>query len=469
VQPRAWLSRYQAVEWLCAAGLGAAGRQHEMLVVTSNWSIPDGTLYRPLPMGRADHFLSAVQRAALRFGFRRDGTYRPITQIDLVLAGDTSDWLVSREWTQKVRPWQGGSRTTEIFQRVASSSLRSGARFFARLSRLVRRGIALPKPDKRSRPDPRASQPTPVRVTLLSGDRDRWLGHPMVAPLAVGHCLAIGTSWSSRSVIVCHGDTADPLLGGSHCQPSQERFGDATALTSDRQPTLAESLAVDLLARFGVAIFEQRDLQIRLAALLRRMATGWPLDMPGQLAAWLTAPGTGELLDSGAKKFVLDTWQRAVGHWHREARRVDPCGDLECDSLDRLADWMSCIEGPKTTEFSVSRLHELLDPNVFPLTDRCVPENQHAEANRPLRTVVLGHPPAERSLSAMVGQRSTVCLGGPRLPFSTESLALHRTDGVAVSCVVPSGERIHCDQPAAIALLDSDAEKDGYGGVDFIS
>lgn len=441
----------------------------QMLVVTSNWSIPDGTLYRPLPVDRADDFLRAVKRAALRFGFRRDGNYRPITHIDLVLAGDTSDWLVSREWTQKIRPWQGGSRTTEMFQRVASSSLRSGARFFARLSRLVRRGIALPSPDKRSRPDPKATQPTPVRITLLSGDRDRWLGHPMVAPLAVGHCLGIGTSWSSRSVIVCHGDTSDPLSGGSYCQPSQERFGDATALTSDRQPTLAESLAVDLLARFGVAIFEQRDLKIPLASLLRRMATGWPLDMPRQLAAWLTAPGTGELLDGRAKKCLVDTWQRAVGHWHREARRGDPCSDLECDSLDRLADWMSCIEGPTTADCSRNRLHELLEPSVFSLTDHCLPENQHSEANRPLRTVVLGHPPAERSLSANVGQRSTVCLGGPRLPDATESLLLHDSNGATGSCIVPSGQRIGCSLPAAIALLDSEAEKDGYGGVDFIS
>ena len=76
-----------------------------MLVVTSNWCVTDGTLSAGPPRGCLERFRAEVRRASLRCGFGRDGNYRPPDAIDVVLAGDTFDWLVSREWTGDVRPW----------------------------------------------------------------------------------------------------------------------------------------------------------------------------------------------------------------------------------------------------------------------------------------------------------------------------------------------------------------------------
>ena len=81
-----------------------------MLVVTSNWCVSDGTLSAGPPRRLIDRFRAEVRKASLRGGFRCDGSNRPVDAIDVVLAGDTFDWLISREWTGDVRPWDVGRR-----------------------------------------------------------------------------------------------------------------------------------------------------------------------------------------------------------------------------------------------------------------------------------------------------------------------------------------------------------------------
>ena len=69
-----------------------------MLVIAANWSISDGTLVGANGHRPWQTLVAEVRRIALRSGFRRDGAYRPVEQVDIVLAGDTFDWLLSREW-----------------------------------------------------------------------------------------------------------------------------------------------------------------------------------------------------------------------------------------------------------------------------------------------------------------------------------------------------------------------------------
>ncbi len=430
-----------------------------MLVITANWSIPDGTLYGPLSWGRAQHFFLALHRAALRFGFRHDGTYHPVEQIDLVFAGDTGDWLVSSEWTEKMRPWHRSSRTTEIVHRVAAGSLRCGARFFARLSQLVRDGVGVPQADSRGRPVLQSSKRASVRVTLLSGDRDRWLEHPAFASLATRHALSVGAQWSNQSVVACHGDAFDPL--GSSWQCDQDPHGASGHIASalDRPPSLSESLAVDLLARFGRAICEQGQLRSRVSSLLRRLATGWPLDMPTHIGAWLMANKVSAEPDHTARQVLVEAWRRAVGHWHREARRVVPESFMQCDSIDRLAGWLETVE-EHTQE---SRRGGCADAFLMS-TGLSLEQTGLSYAAAPTqmqvpRAVVLGHPPAHLSTVAKQGQHTTVCLGPALLPQSVLSPVLDSSGCVDVSFITPRSASQRACIPVAIALLDNG--KDG--------
>ena len=66
-----------------------------MLVVSANWLFGDGTFAASAAAAYAGVWLQAVHRAAVRAGFRHDGSYHPLDQLQLVLAGDTFDCLTS--------------------------------------------------------------------------------------------------------------------------------------------------------------------------------------------------------------------------------------------------------------------------------------------------------------------------------------------------------------------------------------
>ena len=123
-----------------------------MLVVTSNWYVSDGTLSAGPPRRFIDRFRAEVRKASLRGGFRCDGSYRPVDAIDIVLAGDTFDWLISREWTGDVRPWDDGRRAAAARDRVVFGAIGRSHRLLATLAAWMRRGIEVPVADRRGRP-----------------------------------------------------------------------------------------------------------------------------------------------------------------------------------------------------------------------------------------------------------------------------------------------------------------------------
>ena len=109
----------------------------DMLVVTANWAIGDGTLWRRPLRGLVSRAWGVIQRSALRAGFRHDGRYRPLERLDIVFAGDTFDLYASRLWaTGDVRPWHRSTSGETARREVAASALRRAAvlnRFARRL------------------------------------------------------------------------------------------------------------------------------------------------------------------------------------------------------------------------------------------------------------------------------------------------------------------------------------------------
>jgi len=372
-----------------------------MLVVTSNWCVSDGTLSAGPSRGCIDRFRAEVRRSSLRCGFRQDGSYRPVDTVDVVLAGDTFDWLVSREWTDEVRPWDGSRRAAAALNRVAAGSLQRGNRLLAILANWMRRGIDVPVADRRGRPVPNVSRPVPVRVAVLCGDRDRWLDQLASGSTPLAHGPMIGTRWSDGDVTVRHGAEYDPL-----------------SVACGSEPTLGESLAVDLIGRFGASLHDLARLRPLAPGLLRRLAGGCPIDAPQRLAAWLDAHDRVAAIPGATREEVADAWQRAVALWQRASRRLPPCGNGGVDLVGRVAEWLEF--NPRSAD---------------PPADACLDAVRAIEVDT-CSTAVLGHPPADIASSA-VWRRQVVCLG-PRACRVRNGLADDAGTPAAVAMMCPS-------------------------------
>jgi hypothetical protein len=424
----------------------------EMLVVTSNWAIADGTLYGGPDRGHVADFLAGVHHRVLRAGFRRDGTYRPVDGIDVVLAGDTCDWLVSGRWTDSHRPWHGGRTAAGIADSVAVGSLRRGGRLLAGLSRLARSGLCVPEADPRGRPALGSRHRVAVRVTLLSGDRDRWIEQHSQASVTAGRSLAFGSAWSNGIAMVRHGDDLDPLCGSS-CRNAEEEitYGRESAgrrpPAGQRPPSLGESIAVDLLARFGGALAAHGTVRPLVPVLIRRLATGRAIDMADHLAATLSAAAIG----SGLRRLVLAAWRQAVGSWHRDARRMIPDGETEFDCIDPLAAWLEGVNEADGGRPAGGFAAGLIEPAVLSFA------SDSGQAGTP-PMLVLGHPSAGVSRTGTAGR--SVCLG-PAPITGVAAAPLKRGQGVDVAWIdagrIRRGGRTCEAAPATVAVFDERA------------
>jgi len=304
-----------------------------------------------------------------------------VDAIDVVLAGDTFDWLMSREWTGDERPWDDGRRAAAARDRVVFGAIGRSHRLLATLAAWMRRGIEVPAADRRGRPMSTASRLVPVRVAVLGGDRDRWLEqavsdwmHPARASMPM-----IGTCWSDGDVAVRHGEEIDPLHA-----------------VCGSGPTLGESLAVDLLARFGAALDGLTVVGPLAAGLVRRLAGGRLIDAPTRLFGWLSAHDCGAMLSTTLRQRLVDAWHRSVALWHRAARRLPSGGVAGVDLVERIADW---LERAADGDGQLSR------PRFDVIPAAGVPLFGEAAT-----TVLLGHPAAEPTASA-AWRRQVVCLG----------------------------------------------------------
>jgi len=301
-----------------------------MIVVTANWEIGDGSLWPGPAASMMGRFAAEVTRAAVRAGWRSDGRYDPVPRVDVVFAGDTFDWLASREWLGRSRPWQRGVASLAIRERVIAGTLRAGRGIVRGMLALVRRGVLVPRGDRHGRPVPAALVRIPVGLSLLEGNLDAGLSREAARTSAARYGIGVGAAWQAGSVRVVHGDRTDPLW--------------ITQAAPGTGPSLGESLRVDLVGRFIASdpIGDiDADARRSLFAVLRAAD---PLGLADGLAAWLV---TGR--DIAATGRVRDAWQRSVAAWHRAARGAGlngagPWGDVPFDAVDALADRLSATD-----------------------------------------------------------------------------------------------------------------------------
>ena len=356
-----------------------------MLVVTANWAVADGSLVTR-PRREQVEWLATVRRAAIRAGVGRDGRYAPLERLDVVLAGDTFDALTSVAWLGGVRPWHEGRRAADVAARVLVAAAAGGRRLLGGLARWARTGLVVPAADTHGRPDWARPRRLPVRVALLPGDRDRWIAAAL--PRLARRGIDVAAAWSADGIAICHGAEFDPVWSGADGPPEPGR------------PTLGESLAVDLVARFAAASRADAAWP-ETRGLVARLASARPFEMPAVVAAWRAAA------DRFTARDVRDRWLAAIAGWRRAARVAPPSCGVDGDPLDAIAAW---LEGSESTNAAAGQLEMLLA----------------AAVPRPPRgTVVLGHPPATCSAAAVV------CLGP--LDTAVEGAA---DDGRTGACIV---------------------------------
>lgn len=354
-----------------------------MLVVTANWSITDGTLVDPPGRSQCAEFVAGIRRSAARAGVRRDGGYRPVERVDVILAGDTFDWLLTAAWLGHERPWQRRARRGAACERVMHAALKRGMRLLGRLGRLTREGLSVADADGRGRPLLGSQVRVPVHVTMLVGDRDAGLEEPRSVERAARFGIAVGRSWTEPHVTIAHGHATDPLC----CSALRD--------AADRPPTLHESLTVDLVARFASILHETEP-----AALARRvmamLVADCPLDVPLRLRAWLDRAGAIGTLAQDSRDRIEAAWRRAVDAWHRRARHDLPATEFQFDAVDALA--MRLWRSTETIEAAIPAVLASSGP-----ARRGSPQESSI--------VVSGHRAADSVLGGPTPGTQAICLG----------------------------------------------------------
>jgi len=377
-----------------------------MLVVAANWGFTDGTLLAGGPPPRAARgWLRRVRQAAIRSGFGRDGVYRPPAEVDLVLAGDTFDCLVSAAWCGRQRPWHGGLRVAEARRRVLLGCARRAAPLLSGLARIARGGLVAPTADRRGRPSLVTATRVPVRLVLLVGDRDRPLAEAAAEAAARGAVVA--PAWSDGVVLVRHGHEFDPAC---HVDGSSQAAG--------RPPTLAESMAVDLVGRFAVGLAAAGVPATPIAPLLDALASAAALEMPQMLSTWGTADTGPAAADPALRRGVESAWCRAVDGWLREARACSPDLGLPVSPLESLAAWLAsrgAVPPP-------SALAALLQHGAARLDG----------GGDTARAVVLGHPEQSAADGAVI------CLGRRTVRRWSLTSVVSGDGAAAAACVAPA-------------------------------
>ena len=375
-----------------------------MLVVTANWAIGDGTLWRRPLRGLVSRAWGAIQRSALRAGFRHDGRYQPIERLDVVFAGDTFDLYASRRWaTGDVRPWHRSTAAETIRREVASSALRRGVMLNRFARRLLHDGLVVPRATHQGRPHLRHPIAVPVSVTLLSGDRDGYLDPSQDWPQGVHWAH----SWAAGNWQVEHGQRFDPLQN----QSSDHHQG----------PTLIQSMYARLFAPFAMHVAEfMPAAQGTLGRSLRLLADCHPLDVSA--AFWHRLLPRVTAGDKAHAEKPATCWQRCVDTWQREAQ----CDQVDVPAhFDFLSRFASSLENPAPPDQAAALLADLCGPAA-------------KESSKPaLSGLILGHldePVANRAWGQTL---SCHCLGQPAV--SAVQGGIVHGDTIGVSLVQPLG------------------------------
>lgn len=246
-----------------------------MLVIVSDLHLGDGTTAASIPPSAFHLFANRLREMAYFASFRKDGAYRPITELDVLLLGDILDPIHSTVWLDThpgavnfVRPWTDS--TSPFFARKLATATQSildhqlNRESFAVLKRLAAgTEIRLPPATANGRPDMQSNERVSpvVRLHYMVGNHDWYYGlqgpafdairktvidrlglhnTPAPFPSDLGEAPEIAEVLRRYQVYARHGDIYDKF------NYSQERGRNSA--------TLGDVFAMEVLNRFPVEV-----------------------------------------------------------------------------------------------------------------------------------------------------------------------------------------------------------------------
>jgi len=159
-----------------------------MLIIISDLHLGDGTTANSIAPSAFHLFASRLRETAYYASFRRDGTYRPIESLDLLLMGDILDPLHSTLWLDTApsalnytRPWTDTS--SPDFTAKLSETTKSIINVNRESLEILRRCangeiIILPPAKAHGGPDTNSTERIPIKVRIyyMVGNHD-WYYH----------------------------------------------------------------------------------------------------------------------------------------------------------------------------------------------------------------------------------------------------------------------------------------------------
>jgi len=384
-----------------------------MLVIISDLHLSDGTTGDSIGVEAFRSFRQRLRDLAYDASWRRDNSYRPVEEIDLVLLGDVLDVIRSTGWLAEdgagsaLKPWSD-SRSKPFIDRVGAITaavLKYNADSLAVLKSLTREGaITLPiatpagRPaEARWEPDSPNRQPVRVRIHYLVGNHD-WFYHlpgPEYDQLRQTVADAIGCATPAGSPF-----PHDPYESGAIRQIYEShrvyaRHGDiydSFNFAGNRdESSLGDAVVVELVDRFAMTVKKELGNRLPPAAIdgLKEIDNLRPTVI---IPAWVDGLLRKTCPDPALQKKVTEIWKDLVdqlvrldfvrhshGHFHLSASLEEfklgmrlSEGVLRAD-LSRLFAWI--VERGSSQEGSYSR---------YAL-------KEEAFQNRSARFVVYGH------------------------------------------------------------------------------
>lgn len=355
-----------------------------MLVIISDLHLTDGTSGSTISPGAFELLAERLVDLSLSASRRRDGAYRPVDRIDLVLLGDVLDVIRSTQWlTSTVRPWDD-VKSPELHAMVAKITgdiLRHNEEALSQFRTLAQQGIAIPPASREGRPALGHEQPVPVRIHYMVGNHD-WFYHlpgegynRLRRQLAVHMGLATYPDapfphepWESEEllqvtrqhkVFARHGDVYDPFNYDGHRDTS----------------SLGDVIVLELLNHFGAQVAKELgdDLSASALAGLREIDNIRPLLL---IPVWIDGLLERCCPQPSVRREVKRIWDALADEFleHPFVRRRDTWCPIDIvDGLQKalkfsrrlsvgwaswIAQWMASLRGADSSSFYQHALTE---------------------------------------------------------------------------------------------------------------
>ncbi len=355
-----------------------------MLVIISDLHLTDGTSGSTISPGAFELLRERLADLARSASKRRDGSYRPVDRVDLVLLGDVIDVVRSTQWLggQK-RPWDDTKNAAlfETVSQITGDILRVNEPSFSHFRQLANQGIALPPATREGKAAAGQLEPVPVKIHYMVGNHD-WFFHlpgenyNRLRRQLVAH-MGLTTyadapfpheAWESNELVQVmrkhkvfarHGDVYDPF--------NYEGDRDASSL--------GDVIVVELLNRFGRQVSEQLADELPASALrgLREIDNIRPLLL---IPVWIDGLLERSCPHPSLRKEVKRIWDELADEFldHPFVRRRDTWCPVDIvDGLQKalkfsrrlsvgwaswIAMWMAELRGAKTGSFFEHALTE---------------------------------------------------------------------------------------------------------------